>query len=175
MTPSPSGKQQTKQRSHACKVSNVFSRHTVSTERPVRFPFLLPNRPLRRRTMAKGKKGLSAEQQAELKEAFDLFDADKSGQIDVRARSRSLRTITFLHFSWRARMMDVIADMRAACALWQFKELKAAFKALGFDTPKEEIRKMLADVDTDGSGTIEFPEFLQMMTGTSTRTLPPPP
>jgi centrin-1 len=124
--------------------------------------------------MAKGKKGLSAEQQAELKEAFDLFDADKSGQIDVRARSRSLRTITFLHFSWRARMMDVIADMRAACALWQFKELKAAFKALGFDTPKEEIRKMLADVDTDGSGTIEFPEFLQMMTGTSTRTLPPP-
>lgn len=128
--------------------------------------------------MAKGKKGLSAEQQAELKEAFDLFDADKSGQIDVRARSRSLRTIytiTFLHFSCRARMMGVIADTRATCALWQFKELKAAFKALGFDTPKEEIRKMLADVDTDGSGTIEFPEFLQMMTGTSTRTLPHPP
>jgi len=25
---------------------------------------------------------------------------------------------------------------------------------------------MLADVDADGSGTIEFPEFLQMMTGT---------
>ena len=25
---------------------------------------------------------------------------------------------------------------------------------------------MLADVDSDGSGTIEFPEFLQMMTGT---------
>ena len=120
--------------------------------------------------MAKGKKGLSAEQQAELKEAFDLFDADKSGQIDVRARSRSLRTITF------RGVLDVIADMRAACALWQFKELKAAFKALGFDTPKEEIRKMLADVDTDGSGTIEFPEFLQMMTGTSTRiaSLPPP-
>ena len=30
---------------------------------------------------------------------------------------------------------------------------------------------MLADVDTDGSGTIEFPEFLQMMTGTSTSPL----
>ena len=39
--------------------------------------------------------GSRREQQAELKEAFDLFDADKSGQIDVRARSRSLRTITF--------------------------------------------------------------------------------
>ena len=56
--------------------------------------------------MAKGKKGLSAEQQAELKEAFDLFDADKSGQIDVRARSRSLRTITFLHFSWERGVLE---------------------------------------------------------------------
>ena len=121
--------------------------------------------------MPKGKKGLSAEQQAELKEAFDLFDADKSGQIDVRARSRGPFASIFC-----ARMIvDMIADVRAACALWQFKELKAAFKALGFDTPKEEIRKMLADVDTDGSGTIEFPEFLQMMTGTSTRTLQPSP
>ncbi len=71
-------------RSRACKVSNVFSRHRSVGS----LHFLLPNRPLRRRTMAKGKKGLSAEQQAELKEAFDLFDADKSGQIDVRARAR---------------------------------------------------------------------------------------
>ena len=122
--------------------------------------------------MPKGKKGLSAEQQAELKEAFDLFDADNSGQIDVRARSRG----PFASMFCAPMIVDMIADVRAACALWQFKELKAAFKALGFDTPKEEIRKMLADVDTDGSGTIEFPEFLQMMTGTSTRiaSLPPP-
>ena len=125
-----------------------------------------------RHKMPKGKKGLSAEQQAELKEAFDLFDADKSGQIDVRARSRG----PFASLFCSRMIVDMIADVRAACALWQFKELKAAFKALGFDTPKEEIRKMLADVDTDGSGTIEFPEFLQMMTGTSTRiaSLPPP-
>ena len=46
--------------------------------------------------MPKGKKGLSAEQQAELKEAFDLFDADKSGQIDVRARSRGPFASIFL-------------------------------------------------------------------------------
>ena len=79
--------------------------------------------------MPKGmmQRGLTEEQQAELKEAFDLFDADKSGQID-------------------------------------FKELKAAFKALGFQVPKEELKKMFNDVDTDGSGEIEFPEFLQMMT-----------
>ena len=29
---------------------------------------------------------------------------------------------------------------------------------------KEEIRKMIADADRDGSGVIDFPEFLDMMT-----------
>jgi Ca2+-binding EF-hand superfamily protein len=38
-------------------------------------------------------------------------------------------------------------------------------KALGFDVSKDEIKKMLASVDADGSGEIEFEEFLQMMTG----------
>merc|ERR1712094_113002 len=43
------------------------------------------------------------------------------------------------------------------------KELKVAMRALGFEPKKEEIAKMISDVDDDGSGTIEFPEFLQMM------------
>ena len=73
------------------------------------------------------KEGLSEDQKAELKEAFDLFDVDGSGEID-------------------------------------FKELKAAFKALGFQVPKAELQKMFNDVDTDGSGQIGFDEFVQMMT-----------
>lgn len=44
------------------------------------------------------------------------------------------------------------------------KELKVAMRALGFEPKKEEIRKMISDIDQDGSGTIEFPEFLEMMT-----------
>ena len=46
-----------------------------------------------------------------------------------------------------------------------YRELKAAMKALGFDVKKDELKKMIADVDADGSGNIEFPEFLDMMTG----------
>merc|ERR1712146_873369 len=42
------------------------------------------------------------------------------------------------------------------------KELKVAMRALGFEPKKEEIQK-ISDVDDDGSGTIEFNEFLQMM------------
>ena len=74
------------------------------------------------------KEGLTEDQKAELKEAFDLFDVDGSGEID-------------------------------------FKELKAAFKALGFQVPKAELQKMFNDVDTDGSGQIGFDEFVAVMRG----------
>merc|ERR1712167_465468 len=71
---------------------------------------------------------LSDEQMDEIREAFNLFDGDQSGAIDVR-------------------------------------ELKAAMRALGFEVKNEELKKMVSDVDNDGNGTIEFGEFLQMMTG----------
>ena len=86
----------------------------------------------------------------ELREAFDLFDTDGSGTIDT-------------------------------------KELQVALRALGFDSKKEKVRKMIADIDLDGSGapyphphptpttcvaslglatgTIDFEEFVEMMTG----------
>merc|ERR1712224_294100 len=44
------------------------------------------------------------------------------------------------------------------------KELKVAMRALGFEPKKEEIQKMISDVDDDGSGTIGYPELLKMMT-----------
>merc|ERR1712224_488298 len=70
---------------------------------------------------------LTEEQKQEIKEAFDLFDTDGSGNIDQ-------------------------------------KELKVAMRALGFEPKREEIKKMIADVDKDNSGVIDFPEFLDMMT-----------
>ena len=57
------------------------------------------------------------------------------------------------------------ASLLAACTaplcahLWL-----AQCRALGFEPKKEEIKKMIADIDKDGSGTIDFEEFLQMMT-----------
>merc|ERR1712146_124266 len=75
----------------------------------------------------KAKGGLTEEQIEEIREAFNLFDADNSGAIDVR-------------------------------------ELKAAMRALGFEVKKEELKKMISDIN-DGNGSIEFQEFLEMMTG----------
>merc|ERR1719446_845899 len=46
-----------------------------------------------------------------------------------------------------------------------YKELRACMKALQIKVDKDELKKMILEVDADQSGEIEFPEFLQMMTG----------
>merc|ERR1711943_183335 len=51
-----------------------------------------------------------------------------------------------------------------ASGMIDIRELKAAMRALGFEVKNEELKKMVTDVDNDGSGTIEFNEFLGMMT-----------
>lgn len=44
------------------------------------------------------------------------------------------------------------------------KELKAAFRALGFQVKKAEIRQMLMDIDKETTAVITFDEFLEMAT-----------
>ncbi|KAH0464642.1 hypothetical protein IEQ34_007428 [Dendrobium chrysotoxum] len=44
------------------------------------------------------------------------------------------------------------------------KELNVAMRALGFEMTEEQINNMIADVDKDGSGAIDFDEFMHMMT-----------
>lgn len=44
------------------------------------------------------------------------------------------------------------------------KELKAAMQSLGFEAKNQTIYQMIADIDKDESGSIDFEEFLDMMT-----------
>jgi len=44
------------------------------------------------------------------------------------------------------------------------KELKVAFRALGFEPTKEELKKLIADFDPDGLGKLSYEEFLHLMT-----------
>ncbi len=68
---------------------------------------------------------------------------------------------------------EQIEEIREAFSLFDtdgsgainYKELKAAMRALGFDTSKEEMQRIIQEIDADGSGEIEFPEFMLMMTG----------
>merc|ERR1711861_36642 len=52
-----------------------------------------------------------------------------------------------------------------ASGMIDVRELKATMRALGFEVKNEELKKMVTDIGNDGNGTIEFSEFLQMMTG----------
>jgi len=72
------------------------------------------------------KTDLKEEQKAEIREAFDLFDTDGTGTINV-------------------------------------KELKVAMRALGFEPKKEEMKAMISEVDADANGSIDFNDFLKIM------------
>ena len=43
------------------------------------------------------------------------------------------------------------------------KELKVAMRALGFEPKKEEIRRVLNEVDKAGEGVIKFDDFVDIM------------
>lgn len=43
------------------------------------------------------------------------------------------------------------------------KELKVAIRALGFEPKKEEIKKMIGEVDPECSGKLSFEDFLTLM------------
>ena len=45
------------------------------------------------------------------------------------------------------------------------KELKVAMRALGFEPKKEEIKKMISEVDKDSNGKLSLDNFLQLMGG----------
>ncbi|EFJ50336.1 hypothetical protein VOLCADRAFT_35532, partial [Volvox carteri f. nagariensis] len=49
------------------------------------------------------------------------------------------------------------------------EELAAAFKLLGIKMKRAELAQLLAEVDHDGSGEVEYPEFLEIMTVTLQR------
>eukprot|EP00439_Symbiodinium_sp_Y106_P084317 s104_g25.t1 len=72
--------------------------------------------------------GLKQDEIEEIKEAFDLFDTDQSGEIDLR-------------------------------------ELKAAMQSLGYESKNDTIFTMLAELDKDGNASLDFDEFLDLMSG----------
>jgi len=82
---------------------------------------------------------LTEEQRQEIKEAFDLFDTEGAGKCLFRGSSFT---------------SEGVIDAR---------ELKVAMRALGFEPKREEIKKMIAQVDRDGNGVISFQDFIDLM------------
>jgi Ca2+-binding EF-hand superfamily protein len=55
---------------------------------------------------------------------------------------------------------------KVSCYLIRLKylELKVAINALGIEAKAQAVYQMIAELDKDGSGLIEFDEFFNMMT-----------
>jgi calmodulin len=88
---------------------------------------------------------LSQEEIEKCREAFERFDKDGSGTIDA----------------WELKETLKVPYCRALSSHGHFS--KAFFQAMGQNPSDEEVFQMLNEVDDDGSGGIEFPEFLKVI------------
>ena len=67
--------------------------------------------------------------------------------------------------------VEQIAEFKEAFSLWDklgnnmitTKELGTVMRALGQNPTEAELQYMINEVDADGIGTIDFPEFLSLM------------
>ena len=96
--------------------------------------------------------GLSEEEIEEIREAFNLFDTDGSGRLQLV----DVQALSFLSIS----ELTAVAPPGTIDP----KELRAAMQSLGFEAKNATIYQMIGDIDKDGSGSIDFEEFLDMMT-----------
>ena len=80
------------------------------------------------------REGVTAEEVIEIKTAFDLFDADRGGVIEPKGRKA------------------------------YYIEIKDAMDSLGLEIRAAAVYHMIGEIDKDGGGTIDFEEFLTLMT-----------
>jgi len=147
---------------------------------------------------------LTEEQIQMLRKAFDMFDREKTGQIETNMCGTILRTLgqTFDEGDLESIIEEVDADGSGQLEFDEFltlcarflveedaeamqQELREAFRlydkegngyiktsclrdilrALDDKLTEEELDEMITEIDTDGSGTVDFDEFMEMMTG----------
>ncbi|KAJ8309338.1 hypothetical protein KUTeg_014212 [Tegillarca granosa] len=123
--------------------------------------------------------------ETELKEAFDVFDKDRSGTLDFDELKNVMASIGQNLTDGEIEAMIRVADkkgdgqinfdeFREAFNLFDedgggsitAKELGTVMKSLGQNPTEQEIEDMINEVDEDGNGEIEFEEFLAMMVKT---------
>ncbi|RVW20330.1 putative calcium-binding protein CML20 [Vitis vinifera] len=119
-----------------------------------------------RREKPRGRHGLTTQKKQEIKEAFDLFDIDESGTIDAKELSLAMRALGF-------EMTDAVMSISLSTIFW--KSLISVYVGMGGLVCQDDasnlnhlllcqIEQMIKDVDKDGSGAIDFDEFVYMMT-----------
>uniref|UniRef100_A0A8C5CG09 EF-hand domain-containing protein n=1 Tax=Gadus morhua TaxID=8049 RepID=A0A8C5CG09_GADMO len=122
---------------------------------------------------------LTEEQKQEIREAFDLFDTDGTGTIDVKELKVAMRALGFEPKKEEIKKMisekDFTEEILKAFRLFDddctgrisFKNLKRVAKELGENLTDEELQEMIDEADRDGDGEVNEQEFLRIMKKTS--------
>ena len=83
---------------------------------------------------------------AELKEAFDAFD-----KVSVTSAAAAVVSRVLYH------------GVQDGSGTISSEELLGVMRAMGQNPTEDELLNLVLEVDVDGNGTIDFPEFLNMM------------
>merc|ERR1711939_671759 len=105
------------------------------------------------------KSALSAEQKAEIKEAFDLFDTDGSGAIDAKELKVAMQALGFEPTAAEVAKMvqDIDVDGNATIEFEEFVEMMEG--KMSDKDQVEEMRKAFKLYDADGTGKIRFKDL----------------
>ena len=103
--------------------------------------------------------GITAEQIAEFREAFDLFDADGSGTIDLKEMRVAMKALGFSPSAEEVRKMisEVDADGSGMIDFEEFQALMTS-KAETRD-PRDVITEIFHLIDKDGKGEIDLKDL----------------
>ena len=89
--------------------------------------------------------------------------ANQKSKVGVNSQTKKFRTEITEEQKQEIKEAFDLFDSQSSGAI-DAKELKVAMRALGFEPKKEEIRKILSEVDKSGEGIIRYDDFLDIMT-----------
>nr|XP_021149091.1 caltractin isoform X3 [Columba livia] len=129
---------------------------------------------------------LTEEETAELREAFDLFDPDGEGLIDVGDLKMNVRALGCeLEKSEMKKIVSEFGEKGSGKAepcekkeilkvfnafdcdgtgKISLEDLKAVAEEVGEDISEEELQEMIDEADVDGDGEVDEEEFLRILT-----------
>jgi Ca2+-binding EF-hand superfamily protein len=115
-----------------------------------------------RKTVKKDKDGLTEEQKGEIREAFDLFDADGGGTIDAAELKVAMRALGFEPSDKEVAKMisDVDIDSNGTIDFEEFFRMMTA--KISAQDSDDEILKAFALFDSEGTGKITLKNMIAM-------------
>ena len=101
---------------------------------------------------------------------YDAEDFDQMQTAEFREAFNEFDKVTEWDWGKYQETVLLAVPVLTADVLWQdgsgaisSKELLHVMRAMGQNPTEDELNNMVMEVDLDGNGTIEFPEFLEMM------------